>query len=60
MLTHKRNVLTVAALLATTAMVGGVTAVELTVHPSQSRPAIVHATPAAAPVFQQAEAGEQS
>jgi hypothetical protein len=60
MLTHKRNVLTFGAVLATTAMVGGVTAVELTVHPSQSRPAIVHAAPVAAPVLQQAEPGEQS
>ena len=60
MLTHKRNVLTIAAVLATTAMVGGVTAVEFTVHPSQSRPAIVHAAPVAAPVFEQPEAGEQS
>lgn len=60
MLTHKRNVLTVAAVLATTAMVGGVTAVEFTLHSSQSRPAIVHAASVAAPVFHQAEPGEQS
>ena len=60
MLTHKRNVLTFAAVLATTAMVGGVAAVEFTVHPSQPRPAIVNAGPVAAPVFQQAEPGEQS
>ena len=60
MLTHKRNVLTFAAVLATTAMVGGATAVELTVHPSQPRPAIVHAAPVASPMFQQAEPGEQS
>jgi len=60
MLTHKRNVLTLAAVLATTAMVGGVTAVELTAHPSQSRPPIVHAAPVAASVFAQAEPGERS
>lgn len=60
MFTHKRNILTIAAVIATTAMAGGVTAVELTVHPSQSRPTFVHAAPVAASVFPQAEAGERS
>jgi hypothetical protein len=58
MFTHKRNVLTIAAVLATMAMAGGVTAVEFSAHQAPSQPAVVQTAPPAAPAFQEVGAGE--
>ena len=58
MLTQKRHILILAAVLAALAMTGGVSAAELAAHQSPSQPAIVlnHANPA--PALDTASAGE--
>lgn len=56
MLTQRRQIITLAAVLTTLTMAGGVTAVEIAAHPSSAHPAIVQnapvqAAPVASPAF---------